>query len=260
MRKILLVLVTTTLLCSCYEKTQTKQEEPKTVSVMPNQTLTEWWNYKYTEIPTYKNTKYLANYSVDELLKYYRILAVESYNNKLGYRENKYDELAEKTGLHKDFYDELSQYTGSYYEYLDNTLKEYFLANKVLGIEPNYYSSIHDTAFIGVLTFDCDITINKCKDDKDIQIEIDKKIAYLQNNLPNIIQGFRILSVKYECEKTGTSGSLKIGYLWRRKDNLLRVMDEGRGTYGATLPEKTQHWNQDSWNDNKKLVNSYTID
>jgi hypothetical protein len=270
-KKILLISLSLFFIFGCSKdskKTNTLQKESTSIEtdqqseiVTTNNTFTEWWDYKYNSLLLYKENQYLKDFDIDTLMKYYRILSIEYFNTKgSGRYSNTSEKLAEKTGVRKEIFDELNNYIGlSYYKYLGEITKEYF-ENNDLGIKPDYYSPINSTVYIGVYTFNCEIVIDLCKDDPNFQTEVDKKVSYLKENLPPIIQGFRIFSVRYNFEKTGTSGSVNLGYLWVRDRDILLEMGEGKGTYGKQLPENTIHWQQDSWNDGRKIENNYTIE
>lgn len=231
-----------------------------------NCSFCEWWNLKYSDIPShekgkYSDYKYIYNYSIEDLLKYYQILEIAHWNGEIGYRQTEYDQIAEKTRLHKNFFYELDSYIGlEYMKYLGGITKEYFKANKELGIEPDYYSPINGTAYIGLLTLNCSIVIDSNKDDPYLDEKIESKISYLKDNLPDIIQGFKVTDVKYIDKVSGTSGYLSKGYLWRRKDNcFMKFTNYRKGTKAEKSPEKEDDWLSRSWNDSKKIESYYDI-
>lgn len=267
MKKLVYLCILISLTLSCHKPLVNKIEvksqitlEKDIPSVTTHDTFDIWWKYKYNSLPNYQNYEYLKEFSLDTLIKYYRILSIEFFNTKgSGRNSNTTEKLAEKMNIRKEIFEELNNYFGlEYYKYLGNITKEYFKDNDI-GITPDYYLPINSTVYIGEHTFNCSITINKCKDDPKFQEEVGSIIIYLKTNLPERIQGFRIFSVKYECDETGTNGSMNIGYMWRRSDDFLLKMNEGIGTYGKQLPEDTLHWHEDSWNDGKNKVNIYEI-
>lgn len=270
---VLLLLVSIFITC-CTVKNKSQKEnnvKEKEEPTVANLTFNEWWKYKYQNIPSniegeyiqgeyagrYKKRpykfEYISKYDIDTLLKYYKIFMIANWNKEISsVKEHKYDKLAEKTNMHKDFYSELSTYMAFYYlDYLDTITKEWFAEHKELGIEPYYYSSIRNTAYVDTLTFDCDIVVNLPPDADDFDVEINKIIMYLKENLPDMIQGFRVLDVKYVNTVSGTSNFLNYGYIWRRKDNSLLKLNKSGHNYND--------WGNDSWNDGKKIESYYNI-
>ena len=261
------ILILIIILFGCSKKNENNQavitETAKNIdgiAITTGDTFTEWWNYKYQTLPEYKDNEYLKEYDLELLLKYYRILSIEYFNTKGRDRSNTVElNLAEKLDMNYQFFMELNSYIGlEYYKYLGEITKEYFSDNDY-GIIPDYYSPIWSTAYLGNHTFNCSLEIPGCKGDKDIYEKINSKIEYLKQNLPELIDGFRILSIKCKCDSIGTSEKLGMGYIWIRKDNKLIEMEEDYGTYSKALPEDTIHWSQDSWNDGEELKNTYDV-
>ncbi len=234
------------------ESAKIKETKSGNIEVsVENSNFIDWWNYKYQSLPSnvegeyvqgkyadqYKpkpyKFDYISNYDLNTLLKYYDILETAYKTGGIGHlRGHEYDDLAEQTNMHKKFYMELGNYMAFYYfDYLDTITKEWFSNHKEIGIEPYYYSSIKNAAGIGNLIFDCDIVINRPKDASDFEDEIEKRIQYLKNNLPDMIKVVRILDIKYVNEVAGTSGFLHCGYIWKKEGDILEKKDKsGHGS------------------------------
>lgn len=218
-------------------------------------TFSELWECKKANIPDFKEYEHLQNYSFDELCRFYRMLEIE-YFNLLGAIDVRVDNipeiLAEENQISKYVFLEVKSYFKKFNNYCEEFNTRYFKNNPDLLINPNYYASIISTAYIGNFTFDCNINLGKSNKEK-VESLINEKIDWLKNNLPDFYDGFRILKISYIDEITDIEKTYDYSYIYRKKDNLLKQMKYGNGTYGKELPEKEKHWWMKSWNNMEKL-------
>ncbi|MGN0740561.1 MAG: hypothetical protein ACI4LX_10370 [Treponema sp.] len=249
--------------CTSYNNEEEKKSEEASKQNIENiedkMTFSELWEYKKANIPDFKEYEHLKSYSFDELCRFYRMLEIE-YFNVLGSIDTRVDRtpevLAEKNQISKYVFLETKSYFRKFYDYCDEFNKEYFKRNSDLLINPNYNGSITSTAYIGNFTFDCYFKLGKVSKEK-LETLINEKIDWLKNNLPDFYDGLRILRISYIDEITDVEKTYDYSYIYRKKDNQLKQMKYGNGTYGKELPEKEKHWWMKSWNNMEKLNQIY---
>lgn len=241
------------------EKQRDKREIQHKSKLKDASDMSAWWNGQLNNAPSHTTYPYLAKLSksdVEIIYSYYNKEFINSnYNGSNRYNSTE-KRLAEEFNTHYKTFYEANVYIGSdYIPFLDKITKEYFFVHND-SIIPDYYGSIAHTAFVGDYTFCCTLKLKTCNDSSDIDGQVYKHIKYLKQTLPDKISGFKIFDTTYECEKTGTEGSLDIGYIWRRKDDVLLRKNRGAGLYGGhRLPQENEYWYEPSWNNKQRLKN-----
>jgi hypothetical protein len=214
----------------------------------------QWWILKMNEVqPTNDLIKEFPEKYLDSL---HRIMCIDRWNHngdiemKHGSR---YNQVAEAVNTPKSILEAADKYIEHEKLNLASTLmKEFFEKDTV--VKADFYHPVNQTAFIGTYTFHCELKLNCCRDDTNINELISTQLERLKSILPEFIQGIKIYSVNYYCKRLETEGSLNKGILWRKVDDLTLHFEEciGRGR-GKTLPQRASYWCQDEWNNGKEL-------
>lgn len=194
----------------------------------------------------------LQGHSIEEVEQLYRRLCVHSWNGNL-YLEGRglklnLAEIAEAWEIHVDL-------LHSTYQYMDARVRR---ASGVLAKE--FESDTHikhalvkSTAWGGSYTFEASLYVVGNPKDPGLQEETRQRALALRKRLPPFCSGFKITNVTYHWPQTGTSGSMNLGFVWKRQTDDFRVMN---GTRAMLAPKSAMHeddWSQPSWNDGRPV-------
>ena len=219
-----------------------------------------WWNQNIDNAPIPADYSYLKAFNQKDIDIIYGWYAREVMNSNSGGSDrfsSTEKKMAERFNVHYMVFEEVNSFMGiNYLKYLDKITKEFFVAHKST-IVPDYYSPFQNTAYIGDYTFTGTFDLELCKDSVDLESQLSEHIDYLKSSLPTVISGFKIFDVRYNCEKTGTSGSFDIGYIWKRQGDVLLKKKSSSGLRGGhRTPKENPYWHERSWNNKNELPNS----
>lgn len=181
----------------------------------------------------------LQQHSIAEVEQLYRRLCVRSWNENLSFDGRglrlSLPKIAEAWEMHTDL-------LRSTYEYMDARVRSASdsLAKEFESDTHIKYASVKSTAWGGSYTFEATLYVVGNPKDPGLQEESRQRALALTKRLPAFCSGFKITDVTYQWAQTGTSGSLNLGFLWKRQTNDFRVMREAG-------------WTDASWNDGRPV-------
>jgi len=236
MKKITLLSFLIILICSNVTVAQTKAE----------------WSQIFSHIPPLPQN--ISDWSQAKVHAIHRYLCIERWNQKrdigVGWG-TPYANMAEALSIHVKKLEAADKYVHyTLFDPLEKKIKNLLKNNSK--IKPDHYHPIRQTAYCGTYTLHASIILDGCKSDKNLRKRARIIAQEFKESLPEKIDGFKITDSRYECEKTGTTGSIGIAFLWKRGKKI-REMKPSHGLYGKSTPERCYHWHQHEWNDGNTL-------
>lgn len=203
---------------------------------------------------TFDGYSAISDYSLDEISEIYHYLSVERWN-LYGLNEPR------ETEYYKDAAETLNipvsklEAADRYYYYvmlseLDTAARK--LCTKYSGIIPDYYSPIQSTAYCGLRTFIGSVQIYGHKSNSNLEAQSRKFAENFISALPEWVTGVKLYATWYKDTILETEGSVDVGFLWRRGEEIQTMRSSGTG-YPGSIPTRCEQWGSDPWNNLKSL-------